>query len=475
MARGFLLSAVVLGLASVAAIPYNAPGASTPEGTTAFSNTKARIVATNPPHLGGGVLTSKPVSGLCDTVAQNAGYFNVTTTTKHYFYWHFESRSAPSTDPVILWMTGGPGCSGSIALFNENGPCKVTHDGVTTKNPYSWNSNASIIFVDQPAGTGFSYGEPSDMDSDEKGVSRDMYNFLQAFYTAHPKLLRNPLYIFGESYGGHYVPATALAVHRGNVEKAGTHLPLTGIAIGNGLTAPEIQYLYYSEMAYTSTVGPVVPKATYQAMKLSAQLCTAQIRMCQKSEKACETAFTFCALSQVSPVQATGLNLYDIRQKCKNPPLCYDFSATEGFLRDPKVVAELGTEGHEWSACNFMVNGRFHKDWMHGFSSAIPEMLKAGIKALIYAGDVDYICNYMGNKAWTLALEWEGSTGFNNEGDHKWMVEGKEAGLARSFANFTFLQVYEAGHMVPLDQPERALSMVETFVQGRPFYMNKKH
>lgn len=58
----------------------------------------------------------------------------------------------------------------------------------------------------------------------------------------------------------------------------------------------------------------------------------------------------------------------------------------------------------------------------------------------------------MGNKAWTLALEWGGKEGFEAEGDHPWVVNGKEAGLARTHANFTFLQVYEAGHMVPLNQ-----------------------
>jgi carboxypeptidase C (cathepsin A) len=33
----------------------------------------------------------------------------------------------------------------------------------------------------------------------------------------------------------------------------------------------------------------------------------------------------------------------------------------------------------------------------------------------------------------------------------------------------TFLQVYEAGHMVPMDQPEAALSMLNTFLRNEPF------
>ena len=65
----------------------------------------------------------------CDTtVQQYSGYMNLTTGNKHLFYWFFESRSDPF-DPVVLWLTGGPGCSSEVALFGENGPCKVSSDG----------------------------------------------------------------------------------------------------------------------------------------------------------------------------------------------------------------------------------------------------------------------------------------------------------------------------------------------------------
>lgn len=85
----------------------------------------------------------------------------------------------------------------------------------------------------------------------------------------------------------------------------------------------------------------------------------------------------------------------------------------------------------------------------------------------VYAsiGDVDYICNYLGNKAWTLALDWAEGESFVAAEDHDW----QGSGLARTAGGFTFLQVYDAGHMVPSDQPEVALDMITNFVNGGSF------
>ena len=80
-------------------------------------------------------------AAICDDVQQYSGYYKLTTGDKNYFYWFFESRNAPATDPVVLWMTGGPGCSSEVALFGENGPCTVNADGTATiSNKFSWNS-----------------------------------------------------------------------------------------------------------------------------------------------------------------------------------------------------------------------------------------------------------------------------------------------------------------------------------------------
>jgi len=120
---------------------------------------------------------------------------------------------------------------------------------------------------------------------------------------------------------------------------------------------------------------------------------------------------------------------------------------------------------HDWSSCNFGINAKFHTDWMKDFSGDVADLLNDGIPALIYAGDVDFICNYLGNEAWTLNLEWDGHDEFVAAKQHDW----KGAGLARTAGGLTFLQVYNAGHMVPHDQPKVALNMIGDFLEGKAF------
>ena len=93
----------------------------------------------------GGFLRSQPVTGVCeDTAAQESGYFDIAAGTKHYFYYLAEARYSPDTAPVVLWQTGGPGCSSLLAAFTENGPCLVPETGPNAGkavlNRFAWNS-----------------------------------------------------------------------------------------------------------------------------------------------------------------------------------------------------------------------------------------------------------------------------------------------------------------------------------------------
>merc|ERR1719231_602952 len=103
---------------------------------------------------------------------------------------------------------------------------------------------------------------------------------------------------------------------------------------------------------------------------------------------------------------------------------------------------------------------------MRDFSHNIPDLLHDGIQVLIYAGDEDFICNWLGNKAWTKALNWDSKDDFNKAQDIDWQVENKTVARHRSAGPFHFMQVFEAGHMVPMDQPAVSMEMVNAFTSG---------
>jgi len=433
-----------------------------------------------------------------------AGYMDVkgsqfdTNNDKHLFYWFFEKRTtsqipagsgpklgaaaaADGPTPLVVWLTGGPGCSSSLALLSENGPCTVNDDAKSTSvNPYSWTESAHMLWLDQPADVGYSYGQGND--TNEEMISEDAYYFLQAFFRSEQgqKYKDSPLFIVGESYGGHYAPAIAHRIWKGNkdLQPGLDKLNLKGLAVGNGLTDPEEQYKWYAEMAYNNSHGlKVISEDTYNMMKSSEKMCTDGIKQCNKGDGmlnsfACQAAFMYCNTALTTPYRATGLNPYDIRKPCGDNPLCYDFSHIEKFMNSPETKKALHVDDHNpnWQTCNMVINMSFHVDWMKDFAPYVADMLNDGIPALIYAGDVDFICNYMGNRAWTLNLKWDHEKEFQSAAEKDWNGSSdKAAGLARTSNGLTFLQVFDAGHMVPSDQPANALKMITQFMNGEAF------
>ncbi len=97
-------------------------------------------------------------------------------------------------------------------------------------------------------------------------------------------------------------------------------------------------------------------------------------------------------------------------------------------------------------------------------------MLASGLRILIYAGDADWICNWIGNKQWVLQLNWPGKEKMNAATDVEWVsnVTKKSAGEYRQVDNFAFLRVYESSHFVPFDQPEHSWEFINAWINNRP-------
>lgn len=395
-----------------------------------------------------------------------AGYYRLShTKAARMFYYFFESRTNKN-DPVVIWLTGGPGCSSELALFYENGPFNIANNLSLSWNDYGWDKASNIIFVDQPTGTGFSYTtEETDIRHDETGVSNDLYDFLQAFFKEHPQLTKNDFYITGESYAGHYIPALASRVHQGNKKKEGIHINLKGFAIGNGLTQPDVQYKAYTDYALDNKL---IEKPDYDSINEMIPDCERAIKVCgTDGVSTCEDAFDVCNNIFQSILQVAGnINYYDIRKTCEGS-LCYDFSNMETFLNQKTVRDALGVGDIEFVSCSSVVYDAMTRDWMRNLAVGVPALLEDGIKVLIYAGEEDLICNWLGNSRWVNGLAWSGQKDFGAAPTVPFVVEGREAGQLKSHGPLSFLKVHNAGHMVPMDQPKAALQMLKSWMQGK--------
>ena len=159
------------------------------------------------------------------------------------------------TTPTLCSLPGGPGSSSFTGLLFELGPCRIANDGKNvTWNPYSWNENFNILFVDQPVGVGFSYhdGDGPKVDRSSQ-AGEDMYAFFQLFFSRFPEYADSNFHMAGESYGGTYVPNSAAVVYKHNKAlevrpvQGLRKLNLASVILANGLSDPYVQFAAFGE------------------------------------------------------------------------------------------------------------------------------------------------------------------------------------------------------------------------------------
>ncbi|KDE04494.1 hypothetical protein MVLG_05060 [Microbotryum lychnidis-dioicae p1A1 Lamole] len=422
---------------------------------------------------------------LCDdTVKSYSGYLDL-DADNHFFFWFFESRSKNATKaPLMLWLNGGPGCSSSTGLLFELGPCSITDEGKsTTWNKYSWTESANVIFLDSPINVGYSKGSKAVATSQD--TAKDVYAFLQLFYEKFPKFSKNDLYVAGESYAGTYIPNIASAIFNNNknldfTKSKSIPIPLASMAIGNGLTDAYTQFASIPTFSCGGGIHePIFDEQTCASLPSKVGTCQRLTQYCYKapSRFTCVPATLSC-WQTAGPIQSSGLNPYDITKKCdrdgEDGPLCYkQMQWIETYLNQAEIKKELGADPDTpFTSCNMQINQAFtlNGDVAHNTAALIPEMLEAGVRLLVYAGDRDFMCNYIGNLDWTLALPWSGQAEYNQAKLHNFtMPDGRAAGLTKSYGGMTYMQVYGAGHMVPYDKPRESLEMIKRWMQGGKF------
>ncbi|KAF8060764.1 serine carboxypeptidase [Lyophyllum atratum] len=415
-----------------------------------------------------------------DSVRSYTGYIDI--ETRHLFFYFFESRSNPDKDDVIFWTTGGPGCSSSLGLFMELGPCRITDANSTKYFPESWNSKANVFFVDQPAGVGYSYTDYKDVPATTEDAARDIAAFVAIFFEHFTKFKGRAFHMAGESYGGRYIPLFAAEVYDQNarlVEAGVTPINLTSAIIGNGWTdAPTMVLSYFDMQCTPASVPPVLDIATCVRMQQVVPRCAKWLKeSCIDVYDAinCNAAFQFCSSELSDPFENTGLNVYDISKKCEGEPgdLCYPVTRNiSRYLNTPSTRALLGVDPHAphpYSLCSPPVSLAFSATLDAQRPSTplhVSALLERGVRVLVYAGTYDLICNWVGNERWTRALAWSGKREFGGEEMRGWEVGGRRVGGVRRWGGLAFVTVEGAGHMVPYDKPREALELVKRWMAG---------
>jgi len=454
-------------------------------------------------------------AGVCETtdgVNSYSGYVDLDEKT-HMFFWFFEARNNPNEAPLTLWLNGGPGSDSLIGLFQELGPCNVTENLTTQVNPYAWNEVSNMLFLSQPIQVGFSYAESIIGYEDDNGYpienatnatgrwpTSDPYTYdttataaegtwhiLQAFLSLLPTLdsgvKSRTFNLWTESYGGHYGPAFFNSFYDHNLAIAngtenGTELIMDTLGIGNGIISERIQAPYYPEFAVNNTYGiKLVNDTIYEYMKMSyyiASGCRDWIDMCAAANKStqdgrstCATATNLCRSLVEQPYYVYGeRGVYDIRHPYDDPtPPSY----FEDYLNQAEVQNALGVNLN-YSDYGALVGEGFVDSGDFVYTEILDDLeglLNKGVKIFLYAGDADYICNWFGGQAVSLAVNYTHADQFRAAGYAPFMVNGVEYGEVRQAGNFSFTRIYEAGHEVPFYQPEAALALFKRALENR--------
>ncbi|POM61516.1 Serine protease family S10 [Phytophthora palmivora] len=393
---------------------------------------------------------------ICGDTKNEAGYIKLPNKNDdQYFYWFFEAKHNASTAPLVIWLTGGPGGSSLLALFNENGPCRIQPDLTTNVHPYSWTYEANMIWLDQPTSVGFSYSSGDDHDYNERDVGENLYWFLQGFIEKHPEFDGREFFLTGESYGGHYVPGAAHYIWEQN------------------------KHLHAGDMLDNSYNITLLDEAAAEQLKIDTVKCAELTRECQlsPSESSCLEPYEYCVEHLVLALSAnsTGRNPYDVRESCDwvDFGFCRGIPLIEQFLAQDAVHKYLNVD-RDWVGGSDEVGENFIVDYLQSVDNYVADLLNDGVRVLLYIGDADAMCNWSGNKAWIDALEWKGKEAFNNAEEKPLLTRDLlnpsaallDAGTARSFENLALVRIFNAGHMVPTHQPAASLDLINKFFKN---------
>lgn len=351
----------------------------------------------------------------------------------------------------------------SYRLFNENGPFQVKSQNGLKIRPYAWTNTHSVIYMDNPVGTGYSFTNGG-YAQNETQVGLDVYTALQQFFTLFKNLTKNDFFVTGESYGGKYVPAVAYRIHTEN-PSATLKINLKGVAMGNGLSDP-IHQLQYGNYLYELGFIDTNTRTKFQ------QIESETIKNIQNNDfgKAFDIFNTLLNgdLTNSSSLfkNVTGFTNYFNFLYPVDPSMEMVYMGKYIQRDDVRAAIHVGNATFHASP---EVETNLKNDIMQSVAPWISELL-SNYRVLIYNGQLDIIVAYPLTLNYLQNLNFSAAEEYKSAQRYQWYVGDDLAGYVKQAGNLTEVLVRFAGHMVPRDQPKWAFDLISRFTSNKPFH-----
>ncbi|KAL7787868.1 Alpha/Beta hydrolase protein [Trichoderma ceciliae] len=428
----------------------------------------------------------------CATYGESQWTGTVDVTDSHrLFFWFFDSRNDPARDPVVIWMNGGPGSTSMLGLFNEMGACWLEPGANTTvPNEFAWNNNASVLFLDQPAGVGLSsLAQGAPIPAFDLDGAHDFQAFLNIFFKeVFPDRAHLPIHIAAESYGGHYGPVylnhilesrrlNSRDAFRGNISS----LILVDALVDFAAPAVGVYELLCKGFGHH---GKIMNDTTCEALKLSVSKLFELGRNCDASSDGYECWGMVTYTEEVvhpyyyAEVEAGRRNPFNVNIPCPNWPWCADIRKGNmtAYLNQQHIKKALKLpSSFIFEDINQDVNlaYTYFKDPFKPTTREVARILDAyrtpnlgDIRVLVLQGNEDYVVNTPGNMWAYDNLRWSGLADYRLAHWRELPERMAATGLWKSSGRLAFVAVDGAGHTVPGDVREGSYRIAKEWLEG---------
>ncbi|VFQ68528.1 unnamed protein product [Cuscuta campestris] len=416
---------------------------------------------------------------------QYSGYVTVEETAgRALFYWLAEAQSRPLSRPLLVWLNGGPGCSSvAYGASEEIGPFRInrTASGLYL-NKFSWNRLANLLFLETPAGVGFSYTNRSSdlLDTGDSRTAKDSLQFLIKWMDRFPRYKTRDVYLAGESYAGHYVPQLAREiVNYNNAPNSNAHINIKGFMVGNAVTDNYYDNLGTVEYWWSHAM---ISDRTHRQLRS-----TCNFRQHKESNE-CESLYYYAMDQEFGNIDQYNIyappcnrsdggrptSRHHMRLPHQPHPAAAPFRGydpctekyAEIYYNRPDVQkamhANITRIPYKWTACSEKLN----RNWNDTEDSILPiyrQLIAAGLRIWVFSGDVDSVVPVTATRYSLAQLKLPVATPW-----YPWYVRKQVAGWTEVYKGLTFATVRGAGHEVPLFKPMEALQLLSSFLRGEP-------